>query len=199
MTRTATRIFVVQVREALVLAYDSHSGQDRKSGEPYITHPVEVTRILAELKMDHESLIAGLLHDTVEDTDVVSFEEIGVRAMHHLRHQRWLFSWTACTARLAQPLRSAHCWTATWRCPSTSDGRAGDAEFRTGAQVWFGPAVRRIVEGETKFSKIGNLAGASDANGSMDLKAMDLQQLFLAMTEEVSGRASSKKSARVAM
>lgn len=57
-------------------------------------------------------------------------------------------------------------------------------------QVWFGPAVRRIVEGETKFSKIGNLAGSSDANGSMDLKALDLQQLFLAMTEEV--RAASR-------
>ena len=70
---------VRQVREALALAYDSHSGQDRKSGEPYITHPVEVTRILAELHMDYESLIAGLLHDTVEDTDLVSFEEIGVR------------------------------------------------------------------------------------------------------------------------
>ena len=54
-------------------------------------------------------------------------------------------------------------------------------------QNWFGPAVRRIVEGETKFSKIGNLAGANDANGSTDLKAMDLQQLFLAMTEEVRG------------
>ena len=73
-----TRDSMFQVREALVLAYDSHRGQDRKSGEPYITHPVEVTRILAELKMDYESLIAGLLHDTVEDTDVVSFEEIGV-------------------------------------------------------------------------------------------------------------------------
>ena len=68
-----------QVREALALAYDSHSGQDRKSGEPYITHPVEVTRILAELRMDYESLIAGLLHDTVEDTNLVTFEEIGVR------------------------------------------------------------------------------------------------------------------------
>ena len=69
-----------QVREALALAYDSHSGQDRKSGEPYITHPVEVTRILAELRMDYESLIAGLLHDTVEDTNLVTFEEIGVRS-----------------------------------------------------------------------------------------------------------------------
>ena len=50
-----------------------------KVGEPFITHPVEVTRILAELKMDHESLVAGLLHDTVEDTENVKFEEIEVR------------------------------------------------------------------------------------------------------------------------
>lgn len=69
----------VQVRDALTLAYNSHDGQMRKSGEKYITHPVEVTRILAELRMDHESLIAGLLHDTVEDTKHVTLEEIGVR------------------------------------------------------------------------------------------------------------------------
>jgi hypothetical protein len=50
---------VVAVREALSLAYDAHAGQRRKSGEPFITHPVEVTRILAELRMDHESLAAG--------------------------------------------------------------------------------------------------------------------------------------------
>ena len=59
-----------QVHEALCLAFSVHSGQLRKSGEPYITHPVEVTRLLAELRSDHESLIAGLLHDTVEDTTV---------------------------------------------------------------------------------------------------------------------------------
>ena len=57
--------------------------QARKSGEPFITHPVEVTRILAELKMDHESLVAGLLHDTVEDTENVKFEEIEVRDCQH--------------------------------------------------------------------------------------------------------------------
>lgn len=48
-----------KVREALSLAYDAHSGQARKSGEPFITHPVEVCRILAELRMDYESLVAG--------------------------------------------------------------------------------------------------------------------------------------------
>ncbi len=46
----------------------------------------------------------------------------------------------------------------------------------------YGPAVRRIVEGETKFSKIGNIEGGCS---KADLKALDLQQLFLAMTEEV--------------
>lgn len=50
-----------KVREALSLGYDAHIQQKRKSGEPFITHPVEVTRILAELQMDHESLIAGTI------------------------------------------------------------------------------------------------------------------------------------------
>ncbi|KAL3134661.1 hypothetical protein ABBQ32_007669 [Trebouxia sp. C0010 RCD-2024] len=114
-----------KVREALSLGYDAHISQKRKSGEPFITHPVEVTRILAELQMDYESLIAGLLHDTVEDTNDVSFEEIG---------------------------------------------------------NWFGSAVRRIVEGETRFSKIGKISGMTPG---ADVKAEDLRQLFLAMTEEV--------------
>jgi len=165
----------------LNLAYDSHAGQARKSGEPYITHPVEVARILAELGMDAESVAAGLLHDTVEDTDAVSFDEI---------------------------------------------------------EAWFGAGVRRIVEGETKFSKLGRLAAADtgaaaaattqaavpgagggggngDGDGvaaapssssttapspsscplpqqapsasstAADASAVDLKQLFLAMTEEV--------------
>ncbi len=47
------------MREALSLAYDAHAGQRRKSGEPFITHPVEVARILAELRMDVECLAAG--------------------------------------------------------------------------------------------------------------------------------------------
>lgn len=68
-----------KVQEALSLAFDSHAGQIRKSGEPFITHPVEVACILAKLHMDYESIIAGLLHDTVEDCDSVSFDEIEVR------------------------------------------------------------------------------------------------------------------------
>uniref|UniRef100_A0A1D2ADF7 Putative GTP diphosphokinase RSH1, chloroplastic n=1 Tax=Auxenochlorella protothecoides TaxID=3075 RepID=A0A1D2ADF7_AUXPR len=133
---------VVRVREALSLAYDAHAGQKRRSGEPYITHPVEVARILAELRMDHESLVAGLLHDTVEDCgDVVGLDEIGFH---------------------------------------------------------FGPGVRRIVEGETKFSKLptrpaeageGGLGAAAalrpPGSSGGDSRAEDMRFLFLAMTEEV--------------
>ncbi|WP_033254673.1 RelA/SpoT family protein, partial [Kitasatospora phosalacinea] len=52
------------------LAEESHRGQTRKSGEPYITHPLAVTMILAQLGADTTTLVASLLHDTVEDTEV---------------------------------------------------------------------------------------------------------------------------------
>mmetsp|Transcript_934 Transcript_934/g.2883 ORF Transcript_934/g.2883 Transcript_934/m.2883 type:complete len:802 (+) Transcript_934:372-2777(+) len=116
-----------EVLAAMELAFKCHDKQLRKSGEPFITHPVEVTRILAELKLGKESLIAGLLHDSVEDTDHITFERI---------------------------------------------------------EELFGFTVRRIVEGETKFSKIGRLADI-DNSRNVDVKAVDLQQLFLSMTEEV--------------
>ncbi|MEV0259744.1 HD domain-containing protein [Streptomyces sp. NPDC050617] len=58
------------LRQAYVLAESSHRGQTRKSGEPYITHPLAVTLILAELGAETTTLTASLLHDTVEDTEV---------------------------------------------------------------------------------------------------------------------------------
>ncbi|MWA14063.1 RelA/SpoT family protein [Streptomyces sp. BA2] len=58
------------LRRAWVLAESSHRGQMRKSGEPYITHPLAVTLILAQLGAEITTLTASLLHDTVEDTDV---------------------------------------------------------------------------------------------------------------------------------
>ena len=137
--------------QAVQLAYDAHDGQRRKSGEPFITHPVAVAGILAEQKMDHETVIAGLLHDTVEDTDRVTFESIEAR---------------------------------------------------------FGRAVRRIVEGETKVSKVSSSVSkktqesgggegadpASERNPGIsrkseasknDVQADDLREMFLAMTQEV--------------
>ncbi|MBI5812485.1 MAG: bifunctional (p)ppGpp synthetase/guanosine-3',5'-bis(diphosphate) 3'-pyrophosphohydrolase, partial [Meiothermus silvanus] len=89
-----------RVRTALEFAFAAHQGQLRMSGEPYIVHPVAVAEILAELGLDAETLMAGLLHDTVEDTEV----------------------------------------------------KPEDIEER------FGTAVRRIVEGETKVSKLYKLA-----------------------------------------
>ncbi|MET7616667.1 HD domain-containing protein [Streptomyces sp. NPDC005408] len=58
------------LHKAYVLAETSHRGQFRKSGEPYITHPLAVTLILAELGAETTTLTASLLHDTVEDTEV---------------------------------------------------------------------------------------------------------------------------------
>ncbi|MFR9798893.1 RelA/SpoT family protein [Streptomyces sp. MS06] len=58
-----------QIEKAYQVAERWHRGQKRKSGDPYITHPLAVTTILAELGMDPPTLMAGLLHDTVEDTE----------------------------------------------------------------------------------------------------------------------------------
>ncbi|WP_442886501.1 RelA/SpoT family protein, partial [Arsukibacterium sp.] len=58
------------VQHAYVVARDAHAPQIRSSGEPYITHPVAVTSILADMKLDHETLMAALLHDVIEDTHV---------------------------------------------------------------------------------------------------------------------------------
>ncbi|CAI9785598.1 unnamed protein product [Fraxinus pennsylvanica] len=116
------------VRNALNLAFDAHDGQKRRSGEPFIIHPVAVAQILGELELDWESIAAGLLHDTVEDTNVVTFERI---------------------------------------------------------EKNFGATVRHIVEGETKVSKLGKLKSKDENNSVQDVKADDLRQMFLAMTEEV--------------
>mmetsp|Transcript_14422 Transcript_14422/g.18837 ORF Transcript_14422/g.18837 Transcript_14422/m.18837 type:complete len:899 (+) Transcript_14422:66-2762(+) len=59
---------IFKIMVALEVAYQAHNGQRRKSGEPYVIHPVEVAKILGELRMDAKIVVAGLLHDTVEDT-----------------------------------------------------------------------------------------------------------------------------------
>jgi GTP diphosphokinase / guanosine-3',5'-bis(diphosphate) 3'-diphosphatase len=61
---------LLQVREAYAFAEQAHYGQVRKSGEPYILHPVAVAEILVDMQMDVMSIIAALLHDVVEDTTV---------------------------------------------------------------------------------------------------------------------------------
>ncbi|MGM0413076.1 MAG: bifunctional GTP diphosphokinase/guanosine-3',5'-bis pyrophosphate 3'-pyrophosphohydrolase [Pseudomonadota bacterium] len=61
---------VAEVYRAYLFGAEAHEGQKRLSGEPYIYHPLAVAQILAELRLDHESLVAGVLHDTLEDTRV---------------------------------------------------------------------------------------------------------------------------------
>lgn len=73
------------LRRAYLLAESSHRGQMRKSGEPYITHPLAVTLILAELGAETTTLTASLLHDTVEDTEV-TLDQVGDQFGEEVRY-----------------------------------------------------------------------------------------------------------------
>ena len=63
------------VRHAFDFAYRHHGTQLRKDGSPYITHPLQVAQIAAEMRMDNETIISAILHDVIEDTDI-SYEEV---------------------------------------------------------------------------------------------------------------------------
>nr|HEX4318020.1 HD domain-containing protein [Kofleriaceae bacterium] len=67
---------VAMVRRAYDFAAAAHDGQTRKSGDPYVTHPLAVAQIIAELKLDTASVCAGLLHDCVEDTSA-TIDQLG--------------------------------------------------------------------------------------------------------------------------
>ncbi|CAK0804860.1 unnamed protein product [Prorocentrum cordatum] len=66
----------LRVLQALCVAALAHKGQKRKSGEPYIVHPVAVAELLASLRLKAEVVMAGLLHDTVEDNQEMQFEDL---------------------------------------------------------------------------------------------------------------------------
>ncbi|CAM9545789.1 unnamed protein product [Chrysoparadoxa australica] len=124
----------LRVEVATEVAYQAHMGQYRKSGDAFITHPMAVARILAGLKMDADSVVAGLLHDTVEDTRL-SFEDI---------------------------------------------------------EQQFGHTVRRLVEGETKVSKLPErvaafnqtVVGMSPPTAAFRKQAENLRHMLLAMSED---------------
>src|SRR3989338_10690216 len=63
------------IRKAYVYSAKVHQGQTRRSGEPYLIHPLEVANILAQMRLDAPSIATGLLHDTVEDT-LATLDEI---------------------------------------------------------------------------------------------------------------------------
>ncbi len=73
------------IRKALDLAATAHAGQLRASGHPYLKHPLEVAEILAQLRMDEPTIVAALLHDTIEDTHLTRAElvrEFGEEIAH---------------------------------------------------------------------------------------------------------------------
>ena len=63
------------LKKAYLYASEGHLNQKRASGEPYITHPLQVTNYLADLSMDIETVVSAILHDLIEDTDV-TFKDI---------------------------------------------------------------------------------------------------------------------------
>ncbi len=97
------------LQRAYDVAEERHRGQLRKSGDPYITHPLAVATILAELGMDTTTLVAALLHDTVEDTGLTTRRRRAPSSA--TRSRTWSTaspSWTrSSTARPPRPRPSA--------------------------------------------------------------------------------------------
>ena len=60
------------ISKAINFSKDAHLNQIRHSGDPFVTHPIEVAKILTSIKLDASSIAAGLLHDTVEDTKITN-------------------------------------------------------------------------------------------------------------------------------
>ena len=70
MEAYADRLDVDAIRDAYELAAEAHAGQTRASGQQYVTHTIEVATLLAQLRLDTASIIVGLIHDVVEDTEI---------------------------------------------------------------------------------------------------------------------------------
>ncbi len=68
---------IAEVVSAYAFSRDAHEGQFRRNGDPYVTHPLAVADILARMHMDHQSLMAALLHDVIEDTGISKEELAG--------------------------------------------------------------------------------------------------------------------------
>ncbi|MCK4556245.1 MAG: bifunctional (p)ppGpp synthetase/guanosine-3',5'-bis(diphosphate) 3'-pyrophosphohydrolase, partial [Candidatus Aminicenantes bacterium] len=65
---------IILLKKAYVFAAQAHKGQTRRSGEPYLSHSLEVANMLADMRLDKTTLAAGLLHDVLEDTDATAVE-----------------------------------------------------------------------------------------------------------------------------
>jgi guanosine-3',5'-bis(diphosphate) 3'-pyrophosphohydrolase len=70
LSRYLSKTQVRRAERAYTFAHEAHEGQVRLTGHPYITHPLAVAKILSDMRLDHQSIVAGLLHDVLEDTGV---------------------------------------------------------------------------------------------------------------------------------
>jgi guanosine-3',5'-bis(diphosphate) 3'-pyrophosphohydrolase len=111
---------VERVREAYEFGAEKHQGQKRVSGEPYITHPVAVADILADLRLDADTLVAAILHDVIEDTPTAKAEIasiFGQVSPNSSTASASSIRSSSRTARKRRPRASARC---CWRWCATS-------------------------------------------------------------------------------
>ena len=108
------------LNRAYVYGLKKHGTQMRASGDPYFSHPVEVAGILAEMKLDTASIVTGLLHDTIEDTDATREE---IARLFGERSPAWSTaspSSAAWSCSRRAPSRPRTCASSFWRCRRTS-------------------------------------------------------------------------------
>ena len=135
------------LRQGVAVAFLAHRGQRRKSGEPFVIHPMQVATILAQTKMDLPSVTAGLLHDTVEDT-AITFDDVKILFGEEVR---MIVELTRTRTRTPTPTRILTLTTDPDPNPNPDPHQ-----------------VMKIVEGETKVSKLTSVKRSSEELGSSD-------------------------------
>ena len=176
-----------RVRDALAVAFHAHDGQRRKSGEPFIIHPVEVCVILAQLRADTDTLCAALLHDTVEDTEMVTFESI------ERQFGPVVASIVEGETKLSKRTGDDVATTATSEAEaSAADDDASSSSSSTSTATATATATPPAQESEPPkdpkmngTKKNGSERPPSSTGMADDVAAQDLREMFSAMTGEV--------------
>ena len=198
-----------RVLQALRVAHAAHWGQVRKSGEPFITHPVAVMGILADMRMDVDTLIAGLLHDAVEDTEV-TFEVIERLFGHDVRNIVESETKVSKIARKMTPSMSPHHALFQGAFGSPASVLAAAASATVAAANAAAAAVRNTVglniprtdhdlnggdddaavdahhpNGRVKSKKPESSSSSSQALSKEEQQAEYIRRMFVSMAEDV--------------
>ena len=136
-----------KIEFGLKIAYFAHDGQYRKSGEPFIIHPVGVASLLGGLQMDVDTVVAGLLHDTVEDTDL-TFLQVGLRICICVR----IFAGTPMIREQLVPHRS-QCPSLTITLTLTHSPTSGGTSFRAGGATNRGRRNEGVQTAEAGYGR----------------------------------------------